>query len=71
MAGTVSKKRGGGKGAKRVARKASAKPHTTKKRKARIKRAAPVRRAATRRQSVSPAAMTASRPGWSSPVCAR
>jgi len=63
MAGTVSKKRGGGKGAKRVARKASAKPHTTKKRKARIKRAAPVRRRATKGAAKTRVAVRRYHPG--------
>ena len=48
MAGTVSKKRGAGKGAKTVARKARAKPSAMKKRKANRKCAAPVKRRATK-----------------------
>ena len=48
MAGSVSKKRSGGKGAKGIARKASAKPHATKKRKGHIKRRAPTKRRAAR-----------------------
>ncbi len=47
MAGSVSKKRGGGKGAKSIARKTSAKRSATKKRKTGVKRSAAVKGGAT------------------------
>ena len=49
MAGSVSKKRGGGKGAKTAARKAGAKQGATKKRKTGVKRGATVKRRVARR----------------------
>jgi DNA-3-methyladenine glycosylase II len=49
MAGNVSKKRGGGKGAERIARSTTAKRGATKKRKSSVKRSAPVKRRVTKR----------------------
>jgi DNA-3-methyladenine glycosylase II len=63
MAGSVSKKRGGGKGAKSIARKTSAKRSAAKKRKTGVKRSAALKRRVTKRAPKTPVAARRYHPG--------
>ena len=63
MAGSVSKKRGGGKGAMQIARKTTAKRGATKKRKTGVKRSAAVKRPRAKRRSKTRVAARLYHPG--------